>query len=152
MKHITCQKNIHNNFSHFLKRNLISDKYDGNILANMSVLVYTIAYDSNTAHEEGMIIADENEFFRELTLRICGTLDLEKALWQCFLYVSTIMPADDVDLIIYDSALGTIDVVATANAAGPISHRSCARRSRKPTAIRVSVLPIMCSTIPYWEE
>jgi len=69
-----------------------------------------------------MMMTDENEFFRELTLRICGTLDLEKALWQCFLYVSTVMPADDLDLIIYDSALGTIDVVATANASGGIQR------------------------------
>ncbi len=68
------------------------------------------------------MIADENEFFRELTLRICGTLDLEKALWQCFLYVSTIMPADDLDLITYDPALGTIDVVTTANASGGLTR------------------------------
>ncbi len=62
--------------------------------------------------------ADENEFFRELTLRICGTLDLEKALWQCFLYVCNLMPADELVLIIYDPAIGTVDVVATANEAG----------------------------------
>jgi len=66
--------------------------------------------------------ADENEFFRELTLRICGTLDLEKALWQCFLYVCNVMPADELDLIIYDSTLGTVDVVATANAAGGMAR------------------------------
>ena len=61
---------------------------------------------------------DENEFFRELTLRICGSLDLEKALWQCFLYVRNIMPADELVLIIYDSTLGTVDVVTTANESG----------------------------------
>ncbi|MEN6617844.1 MAG: sigma 54-interacting transcriptional regulator [Syntrophorhabdus sp.] len=66
--------------------------------------------------------ADENEFFRELTLRICGTLDLERALWQCFLYVNSVMPADNLDLIIYDSALGTIDVVATANETGGVTR------------------------------
>ncbi len=62
--------------------------------------------------------ADENEFFRELTLRICGTLDLEKALWQCFLYVRNVMPADELVLIIYDATLGTVDVVTTANELG----------------------------------
>lgn len=61
---------------------------------------------------------DENEFFRELTLRICGSLDLEKALWQCFLYVRNIMPADELVLIIYDAAVGTVDVVATADESG----------------------------------
>jgi len=62
--------------------------------------------------------ADENEFFREMTLRICGTLDLEKALHQCFLYVCNIMPADELDLFIYDPAIGTVDVAAAANEAG----------------------------------
>ncbi|HOW54611.1 MAG TPA: sigma 54-interacting transcriptional regulator [Syntrophorhabdaceae bacterium] len=66
--------------------------------------------------------ADENEFFREMTLRICGTLDLENALWQCFLYVRNIMPADELILIIYDPAIGTVDVVATANENGGVTR------------------------------
>lgn len=62
--------------------------------------------------------ADENDFFREMTLRICGTLDLESALHQCFLYVRNVIPADELDLFVYDATIGTVDVVATAKEAG----------------------------------
>ncbi len=61
---------------------------------------------------------DESEFFREMTLKICGTLDLENALHQCFLYVRNIIPADELDLFVYDPAIGTVDVAASANESG----------------------------------
>ncbi|OPY82843.1 MAG: Formate hydrogenlyase transcriptional activator [Syntrophorhabdus sp. PtaU1.Bin153] len=61
---------------------------------------------------------DENQFFREMTLRICGSLEIEKALWRCFLYVREIMPANELILTVYNPAAGTLDVVATANDAG----------------------------------
>jgi hypothetical protein len=34
---------------------------------------------------------DENRFFKEVVLRIRESLDLEKALWHCFLHVLEIM-------------------------------------------------------------
>ena len=37
---------------------------------------------------------DENEFFREATLRICGTFEIEKALWNCFKYISKFIKVD----------------------------------------------------------
>lgn len=37
---------------------------------------------------------DENEFFREATLRICGTFEIEKALWNCFKYISNFIKVD----------------------------------------------------------
>ncbi len=61
---------------------------------------------------------DENEFFREITLRICGSLDFEKALWHCFLYVQEIIPADELTLTVYDPGLGTLELVASANENG----------------------------------
>jgi transcriptional regulator with GAF, ATPase, and Fis domain len=64
---------------------------------------------------------DEKEFFREITLRICGSLEIEKALWHCFLYVSKLMPADELILTVYDPFSGTLDVVATANENGGIA-------------------------------
>ena len=36
---------------------------------------------------------DEKEFFREATLRICGSLELEKALHHCLLYIVDFIPA-----------------------------------------------------------
>ncbi|OPY74412.1 MAG: Formate hydrogenlyase transcriptional activator [Syntrophorhabdus sp. PtaU1.Bin050] len=61
---------------------------------------------------------DENQFFREITLRICGSLEIEKALWRCFLYVRDIMPADELILTVYNPVAGTLDIVATANDTG----------------------------------
>jgi transcriptional regulator with GAF, ATPase, and Fis domain len=61
---------------------------------------------------------DENQFFREMTLRICGSLEIEKALWHCFLYVRDIIPADELILTVYDPDAGMLEVVATANNKG----------------------------------
>jgi transcriptional regulator with GAF, ATPase, and Fis domain len=63
---------------------------------------------------------DENQFFREITLRICGSLEIEKALWHCFLYIRNIIPADELILTVYDPDGGTLDVVATADERGGV--------------------------------
>lgn len=41
---------------------------------------------------------DKNRFFRECTLRICGSLDLDKALGAFFTFVTEFIPADEVYL------------------------------------------------------
>ena len=41
---------------------------------------------------------DENVFFREATLRICGSIDIENALSDCFDYLKTFIPADSIYL------------------------------------------------------
>jgi transcriptional regulator with GAF, ATPase, and Fis domain len=50
-----------------------------------------------------MMSVDENVFFREATLRLCSSLDIEKALKRCYEYVRTFIPVkrmglDTVDL------------------------------------------------------
>ncbi|SDP34245.1 sigma-54-dependent Fis family transcriptional regulator [Desulforhopalus singaporensis] len=37
---------------------------------------------------------EENDFFREITLRICGTLDLENGIRNCLKFLRNVMPAD----------------------------------------------------------
>jgi transcriptional regulator with GAF, ATPase, and Fis domain len=69
-----------------------------------------------------MLFVDENQFFREVTLRICGSLEIEKALWNCFLYMQEVMPADQLILTTYDRYQGTLRVVATANSTGGALH------------------------------
>lgn len=64
---------------------------------------------------------DENQFFREITLRICGSLEIEKALQHCFLYVCTVMPAQDLILTVYDRTAGVLEVVAMANYNGGVA-------------------------------
>jgi transcriptional regulator with GAF, ATPase, and Fis domain len=58
---------------------------------------------------------DENDFFRAFTFRICGSLNIGEALWDCLLYVRTSLPADELMLTVYDPAFGALEVVAQAN-------------------------------------
>ena len=45
---------------------------------------------------------DEKEFFRQATLRICGSLDVETFLYDSFMYLRDFIPADNVALSHYD--------------------------------------------------
>ncbi|MGO9018817.1 MAG: sigma 54-interacting transcriptional regulator [Syntrophobacteraceae bacterium] len=61
---------------------------------------------------------DEKEFFREATVRVCGSLEIERALWRCFVYIRDFVPATEVYLNYYDRSLGAIRFYATANEEG----------------------------------
>ncbi|MBW1901633.1 MAG: sigma-54-dependent Fis family transcriptional regulator, partial [Deltaproteobacteria bacterium] len=64
---------------------------------------------------------DENTFFREATLRICGSLEIEKSLYQLLLYMRDFIPADRMNLHIYDPGLGFIDTIADTTPEGGVS-------------------------------
>ena len=57
---------------------------------------------------------DEKDFFREATLRICGSLDIEKALQQCFLYIREFIPTEQIGFHIYHRDAGVIETIALA--------------------------------------
>ncbi len=76
---------------------------------------------------------DEKYFFREATLRICGSLDIEKALWQCLLYIRQYIPASQLSLHLYDRSIGVVETVAYATEAG--GHRT-SFKSTVPPKIR----------------
>ncbi len=57
---------------------------------------------------------DENKFFRESTIRICGSLDIETAMCSCMQYLEEFMPADKMYLQHYEPALGGMRTIATA--------------------------------------
>jgi len=59
-------------------------------------------------------MVDENEFFREATLRICSSLEIEKALWNCLTYLQDFIPAETILMNVYDPGLGVIEIVAGA--------------------------------------
>jgi len=44
---------------------------------------------------------NENEFFKECTLRICGSLNPEVFLWESFIYLKDVIPADHAYLTHY---------------------------------------------------
>jgi transcriptional regulator with GAF, ATPase, and Fis domain len=79
---------------------------------------------------------DKNEFFRQAIIRLCSSLDIEKALFNCLSYVRSVMPADGMVLTVYHKDEGNLEVVATADEAG------CTQRSDKilvPLSLRHSL-------------
>ena len=58
---------------------------------------------------------DENEFFRQATLRICRHLEIEKGLSACLDYLSTIMPADMICMEIYEPDIKALRIIARAS-------------------------------------
>jgi formate hydrogenlyase transcriptional activator len=61
---------------------------------------------------------NEKEFFIETTLRICGSLEIEKALHQCFMYIKDFIPADRVILSCYEPEYTRFRVLASATKDG----------------------------------
>ncbi|MEN6318312.1 MAG: sigma 54-interacting transcriptional regulator [Syntrophaceae bacterium] len=61
---------------------------------------------------------DKNVFFREATLRICGSPEIERALWDCLMYIRDYIPADIMIFNIYDPGLGIGEIIAKADVSG----------------------------------
>ena len=60
------------------------------------------------------MVVDENSFFREATLRICGNLDFEIALQNCLIYLKSFIPAFRIGVSLYDQGLHAIRMIAGA--------------------------------------
>lgn len=61
---------------------------------------------------------DENEFFREVSVRMCGSLEIDKALSLCFQFVSRVMPVDELIILTYDPEIKCLRNLATADSLG----------------------------------
>lgn len=57
---------------------------------------------------------NENVFFRQATVRICGNLDIEKSMQDCLAYLSTLMPADIICLEVYEPDIDALRIIAKA--------------------------------------
>jgi transcriptional regulator with GAF, ATPase, and Fis domain len=55
---------------------------------------------------------DEKDFFREATLKICGSLEIETAMWRCLLYIRNFIPVSQLNLHLYDQSLGMVETIA----------------------------------------
>jgi formate hydrogenlyase transcriptional activator len=67
------------------------------------------------------VAVDEKEFFREATLLICGSLEIEKAMSSCLKYLAEFMPVYKMFLQYYDKELGAMRVIAIATTEEGIS-------------------------------
>lgn len=63
---------------------------------------------------------DENEFFRNATLRLIGSLRIEEGLHSCFEYLAWHIPADAIYLERHEHQLGAMRIVARADATGGV--------------------------------
>jgi transcriptional regulator with GAF, ATPase, and Fis domain len=59
-----------------------------------------------------------HEFFREATVRICGTLAIERGMSLCLNYLQQLMPADQMMLHTYERGLRTMHTIAIATREG----------------------------------
>ena len=57
-------------------------------------------------------MVDENQFFREVARRICGNLDIEKALFDCLSYLKAFIPVQTMLLNTYEPDIGAIRNIA----------------------------------------
>ena len=62
--------------------------------------------------------AEDNDFFREATLRICGSLDVRSFLYESFLYLRNYLPADGIILTHYRAERGEHTALAMASVEG----------------------------------
>ncbi len=70
------------------------------------------------AKESEHLQIDEYEFFREVSIRICGSLDIEKALSSCFQFLREVIPIDELLLVVYEQELGSTTIKAIADVTG----------------------------------
>ena len=61
---------------------------------------------------------DENEFFRQATLRICSSLDIGKALFDCLQYIRLFMPASMISFALFEPRTGVLRSIAMVDHAG----------------------------------
>ena len=62
------------------------------------------------------MIIDKNDFFRQMTLTICGSLDFKAALQRVFDYLSPVFPVREIILSIADKQLQAAKMIANASA------------------------------------
>ncbi|MCP3921843.1 MAG: AAA family ATPase [Desulfobacterales bacterium] len=62
---------------------------------------------------------DEKDFFQNVTIRICGTLDINKGLNRCFDYLKNFIPLDSLTFFWYGLDYGTIRIVADTDIQKP---------------------------------
>jgi len=64
------------------------------------------------------MMVDENDFFRQATLRICSSLEIEKAMLRCLEFLEKFIPASEMYLNLYEPGLGVIRNLAFVTRSG----------------------------------
>ncbi|MFC1844419.1 sigma-54 interaction domain-containing protein [Thermodesulfobacteriota bacterium] len=78
---------------------------------------FTIALSNTLKHRSELKLYDR-DFFWEATKRICGSLDIKKALWESLLFLQNYIPAEEAALLFYDPDKGTVTLNTQADKSG----------------------------------
>ena len=73
---------------------------------------------------------DKNSFFREVTLRLCSSLEIEKGLSACLEYIRNHMPADALSLQQFEPDHDAMRVIARASEKGAFTGALQQKRGR----------------------
>jgi len=65
-------------------------------------------------------MVNRNEFFQKATLRICGNIEVEKALFDSLIFLREEMPVDRMFLQFFDTGLNSMHIVAIATPDGGV--------------------------------
>jgi hypothetical protein len=60
----------------------------------------------------------ENEFFRQTTMLICSSLDIERAMLNCLQYIQPVVPVLEMALSMFEPDVGILRNLATATRTG----------------------------------
>jgi len=90
---------------------------------------------------------DENEFFREGTISICGNLEIEKALFSCLQVLQKVLPVDRMYLQHFDPEYNAMRTIATATVSNsskldlltPLSEEARASANRRDLPLEQKV-------------
>lgn len=64
------------------------------------------------------MLVDRNDFFYQVTVRVCSSLHLEVAMSRSLEYLEKFMPADEMYMALYDYELGIYRIIAHATKSG----------------------------------
>jgi hydrogenase-4 transcriptional activator len=67
---------------------------------------------------KGHDMINENGFFTKAAMGICGSLEIEIALWHCLIYLRDEMPADIITIHLREQGLGALRTIARADISG----------------------------------
>lgn len=88
---------------------------------------------------------DENDFFRQATLKICSSLDIEKAMLRCLKYIEEFIPASEMYLNLFEPSLGVIRSLAFVTSSG-------SNKSFPPTSMPIEAISQIESVLKAWQD
>ena len=87
------------------------------------------------------VMVDDNEFFRNATLSICGSLEIEEAMSACVRVMREFLPVDRMFLQVYEPDLGADADTGDGHGGGRWKGRSSDPACRSRPAIGSGNVP-----------